>query len=217
MSTSMNWSRAAAGGKGSVPHEGSALREEVTVDKQPPPYFLAHSVDAQLQLTVSLPLFLGRWLCGPAVKAESFVRGSSRCCVVPEFKITAVGVSNLEQTLQVQASGAAGTHQWHRADLPKIRCSLQCAELCVLLEGVSKPNGFRAAPQNWCVSVGLHLSPSELGDHLGVFLNSTGSRCLGSMGSLSDGSEAGTLLLTSWCLGTAELKWAAAAVGLRQL
>lgn len=50
------------------------------------------------------------------------------------FKINAVGVSNLEQTLQVQAKGAAGTHQWDRADLPKIRCSLQCAELCVLLE-----------------------------------------------------------------------------------
>lgn len=78
----MNWSRAAAGGEGSVPHEGSARREEVTVDKQPPPYFLAHSLDVQLQLTVGLPLFLGQWLRGPALKAESFMEGSSGCCAV---------------------------------------------------------------------------------------------------------------------------------------
>lgn len=147
-----------------MPHEGSARREEVTVDKQPPPYFLAHSVDVQLQLTVGLPLFLGQWLRGPALKQKASLREAAGAV---RFKINAVGVSNLEQTLQVQAKGAAGTHQWDRADLPKIRCSLQCAELCGLLEGVSTPNGFRAAPQNWCVSVGLHLSPPELGDHLG--------------------------------------------------
>lgn len=68
------WSRIAAWSKERVPCAGSLLREEVTVDKQPFSYFLAHSVNLQLQMTVNLWLFLGQQLGVPAVKVKSFIK-----------------------------------------------------------------------------------------------------------------------------------------------
>lgn len=37
-----------------MPDVGSVFREEVTVDKQPFAYFLAHSVNLQLRMAVNL-------------------------------------------------------------------------------------------------------------------------------------------------------------------
>lgn len=87
MYRTINWSRIAVWSKERVPHVGSAFGEEVTVDKQPYSYFLAHSVNLQLQMTVNLWLFLGQWLGVPAVKVKSFIKVRSWYYIVHKLKI----------------------------------------------------------------------------------------------------------------------------------